>query len=457
MCLFFLIKFFFQLSDILLLYPTEAMISTENIEKLIPDFLMESGHFYLVIADVEGRIFKFNRNFEKISENPSDLDFADFLSPHSAAEFSYSLELMLGAPKIRRHLLLEHPTTEAEGVSQIWWEFSVITTPDMDISGIIGIGVGMQFLEQEMPWNNLVDVLGFGKIVLDDDFRIKSWDDRISAWFQPNLDVWANRKLMETNSFRGISQLSFVLDNFSHEVKPKCFLFQTNERSQASYAALLIGSPEGYHLFLVPKEISKTVQQEKRLISDQVLYSLPGSVLVLANSGRLIQQNDDAKQLARIWKGRAYSEGYTLNFPNQPNRFAKLVRAIEEAKKGISSDLELKLLMPNQEFVFWSASVRPIPYDSDMPEGILIQIMDITSVKSQVVQLTRENERLRDLALSPSHVLRGPLSSIMGLLELIDVKKLDQENQKLFAYLKPLTKELDQTIRHHAKKMSTFH
>ena len=453
---FFLIKFFFQLSTILLLYPTEAMISTENIEKLIPDFLMESGHFYLVVADVEGRIFKYNRNFEKISQNPSNLEFADFLSPNSAAEFSYSLELMLGAPKIRRHLMLEHPAIETEGFSQIWWEFSVITTPDMDISGIIGIGVGMQFLEQDMPWNNLVDVLGFGKIVLDENFTIKSWDDRITQWFQPHVDVWANRKLMETPSFRGISQLNFVLENFSNEIKPKCFLFQTNERTQAAYAALLIGCPEGYHLFLVPKELSPTVQNEKRLISDQVLYALPGAVFVLGDSGKLVQQNEEAKQLARTWKGRAYSEGYTLNFPNQPNRFSRLVRAIDEAKKGKISDIELKLLMPNQEFAFWNASIRPIPYDSDIPEGILIQIMDMTSIKSQIVQLTRENERLRDLAVSPSHILRGPLSSMMGLLELIDPSKLDKENQKLFGYLKPLTKELDHTIRQHAKKMSTF-
>ena len=86
----------------------------------------------------------------------------------------------------------------------------------------------------------------------------------------------------------------------------------------------------------------------------------------------------------------------------------------------------------------------------------MIHAVDLTSLKAALMRSNRENERLRELALSPSHILRGPLSSMIGLLELIDAKQLDKENQNLFRYLKPLTKELDQTIRQHAKKMSAF-
>lgn len=432
------------------------MISTESLESLIPDFLMDSRHFYLVVTDVEGKVLKFNRNFENINSNPVDISFSDFLSPNSSSEFNYSLELMLGAPKIRRHLMLDHPAIKGEGFSQVWWEFSVITTPDMDLSGIIGIGVGMQFLEQEMPWNNLVDVLGFGKIVLDRQFTVLAWDERILQWFDPEEENWENRALLDIPVFKGLIQLNYVLEHISHEGKPKCFLIKTNNPTQSSFAALLAASSEGYHLFLVPKEIPNTSQSEKRLVPTHLMSALPGAVFVLDKAGKLSQQNEAAKHLGRIWRGRAYSEGYSLSFPTQPNRFSKLVRAIEEAKKGQSLDLELKLLMPDQEFAFWSAALRPIPFDAEEPEGVLIQVFDMTILRSQLVQTNRENERLRDLALSPSHILRGPLSSMIGLLELIDSKQLDKENQKLFNYLKPLTKELDQIIRQHAKKMSTF-
>lgn len=418
--------------------------------------MMESGHFYLVITDVDGRITKFNRNFQKICADPIDDQFEKFLSPNSEAEFSYSLELMLGAPKIRRHLMLEHPVAPNGGFSQIWWEFSVITTSEMDISGIIGIGVGMHFLEQEMPWNNLVDVLGFGKLALDSEFKVRSWDDRILQWFDPVLEQWEGKDLMEISSFFGVDELQSELESFYKDIKPSCFLIRTNDSERKSFAALLTGSTEGFHLFLVPKESQKLPQTERKLLPQQLLDTLPGAVFLLSESGKLIQQNLGAKELSRVWRGRSFSEGYALSFPNQPNRFSKLIRAIEDGKKGIKAEFELKMLLPSQEFMFWKAHVLPIKMENAWPSGILIQVFDNSPCKSQISELNRENERLRDLALSPSHILRGPLSSMMGLLELINFRQLDTENQKLFGLLKPLMKELDHIIRQHAKKMSAL-
>lgn len=431
------------------------MISTANIDQLIPEFLMESGHFYLIITDVEGRILKANRNFERIGEQAVNKEFWKYLSINSAEEFNYSLELMLSAPKITRHLLLEHPGVTDQSFSQVWWEFSVITTPDMDISGIIGIGVGMQFLEQEMPWNNLVDVLGFGKITLDPDFKVKAWDEKIESWFNSSSQNWTDAPLLNLPPFRGGNELNFVLKNISSENKPKCFLIQTRE-SEGTFASLLVKAPEGFHLFLVPKELASNPKSGKAPFKSAILESIPQSVLVLDSSGKLVQQNELAKNLGRIWKGRAYSEGHLLNFPNQSNRFNKLQKAIDEAKSGVESDLELKLLMPDKEFAFWKASVKVLNSEENDGFHILIFVNEISSYKHEQIQLNRENERLRELALSPSHILRGPLSSILGILELINPKQLDEEGQKLFGYLKPLATELDQTIRQHAKKMSAF-
>lgn len=114
------------------------------------------------------------------------------------------------------------------------------------------------------------------------------------------------------------------------------------------------------------------------------------------------------------------------------------------------------MLMPNQEFAFWNAAIKPIADTHNQLEGVLIQIMDSTSERNKLMQIQRENDRLRELALSPSHILRGPLSSMMGILELMDGSEMGKENLKLFRYLKPLAKELDSAIRQHSKKISTF-
>jgi hypothetical protein len=433
------------------------MISTADIENLVPDFLMESGHFYLVITDVEGRILKHNHNYERLSAKPTNKEFWKYLSINSAEEFCYSLELMLSAPKITRHLLLEHPHTAEDNFSQIWWEFSVITTPDMDISAIIGIGVGMQFLEQEMPWNNLVDVLGFGKITLNSSMQIVGWDERIDTWFSPTPQTWLNKPLKSTAQFKGLDELEYRLESNSKELNPVCFLIQTNEGKFSTYATLLAPFGEGYHLFLVPKEAQAAQNTpQKTVINQDVLESFPDAVFILDKAGKLVQQNELAKVVGRNWKGRAYSEGYALTFPNQANRFTKLVKVLQEAKLGEVNEVEIKLLNPDKEFSHWSAIISPSFSDKGALEHIWMHVKDQTAMKKQLLQLKLENDRLRDMALQPSHILRGPLSTIMGILELIDKKQLDNENQKLFDYLKPLASEMDQTIRQHSKKMSAF-
>lgn len=417
---------------------------------------MESSLFHFVIIDVEGKILRCNGSFSKLGGPQGDTQFGDFLTPGSSAEFHYSLELLLSAPKIRRHLMLDHPEPEGGKAAKVWWEFSVVTNPEMDLSGIIGIGVGVHFLEQEMPWDNLADVLDFGKITLDAEQRILGWDGQISGWFDPEGENWRGSLLTAVPAFDGLESLAEVLEHMSPQSKPKCFPLEPQTSLEPVFAALLASTAGGYHLFLVPKEMRTNVRFQKQLIPARVLDTLPGAVFVLDRAGKLSQQNDEAKALGRVWKGRAYSEGFSLTFPNQSNRFSKLLRAIEDAKRGVSHEMEIRMLMPEQEFGFWSVAVRPISLETGLAEGIFIQVINMSDVKAELFRVNRENERLRDLALSPSHILRGPLSSMIGLLELIDAKQLDAENQKLFGFLKPLTKELDEIIRQQAKKISTF-
>ena len=449
-------KIFFQISPTHL-FITRKLISTDCIENLIPDFLMESRHFFIVISDIEGKVLKFNKGMGKICPHPEDMSFADFLSPNSKEEFNYSLELMLGSPKIRRHLMLDHPELRMEGFTQIWWEFSVVTTSEMDISGIVGIYAMKPFLDQEMPCNNLFYILGFGEITLDKDLKVKSRDQRVSQWFGPRLENWVGRSIIEILQLPDLKKLNQILAHTSTGDRPSCFLMDTNHPGMPSFAAILTERHQGYHLFLMPKSNPIKPKPEFPLISPSILSLFSGAIFVLNTSGELIQQNEEAKNLGRIWKVGSYSEGFQLNFSNQPDHFSKLVSAIEDAKKGNQSDFELKFLIPNQEFLHWNVSVKAVCLESEYSEGILIQAIEMTAANSELVRLKMENDRLRDLALSPSHILRGPLSSILGILDLLDQKQLDQENQKLFGYLKPLAKELDHVIRIHAKKMSTFH
>ncbi|TDQ18451.1 hypothetical protein DFQ04_0253 [Algoriphagus boseongensis] len=417
---------------------------------------MDFGHFHIVILDVEGRVLKSNKSFEKISPSPLGKEFWKSLSLETAEEFCYSFELMLSSPKIRRHLLLEHPGWDENRFSQIWWEFSVITTPEMDISAVIGIGIGVHLLEQEMPWTNLVDVLGFGKISLDRNFRIIDWDDRIENWFGENVQEWKKKALTQTKDFGEetviFEGLHAVLDN----PKPFCFLLKNKGENKSDFAALLASGNNGYQFFLVPKENSKSKSQEAKVFSDRDINLIKGPMFVLNHEGILVQQNLEAKKFGADCLGRANTIGYHLNFSAAPEKFLKFFSAIDSAKKGISSQFEQSIFISKDEIRFWEVSIRPVQNFKGEMKGIIIHLLETTSYKKQIFELYQENDKLKEMAIQPSHILRGPLSSMLGILELIDPKDLSEENKKLFGYLKPLAMEMDDKIREYAKTISSW-
>jgi hypothetical protein len=300
------------------------LICTENIDNLIPESVMDFGHFQIVVLDVEGRILKSNRSFEKTHSGALGKEFWKFLSLETAEEFCYSFELMLSSPKIRRHLLLEHPGMAENCFSQSWWEFSVVTTPEMDISAIIGIGVGIHLLEQEMPWTNLVDVLGFGKITLDRNFRIKNWDERIEGWFSEKVLDWKDKAITQTKDFGDEPVVYEGLNAVLEGPKPFCFLLEKKGEEELDFAALLSSGPEGYHFFLVPKEIKKKENPDCKIFSERDLNLIKGVIFVLDKQGVLVQQNQEAKKFSLECLGRPNSLGYPLNFSPTKEKFSRI-------------------------------------------------------------------------------------------------------------------------------------
>lgn len=79
--------------------------------------------------------------------------------------------------------------------------------------------------------------------------------------------------------------------------------------------------------------------------------------------------------------------------------------------------------------------------------GILATGIDISDKKRAEQKLMEQNEQLRKIAWMQSHEVRKPLANIMGLLTLVDAKKLEESNKHIFQYLKQSSEELDLMIR----------
>lgn len=80
-------------------------------------------------------------------------------------------------------------------------------------------------------------------------------------------------------------------------------------------------------------------------------------------------------------------------------------------------------------------------------EEIVCVYHDITEEIIQLEQLKKYNEKLEEIAFKASHEVRAPVASILGLMQLIDLSELSENNQQVLEHMKSSVEKLDQTIR----------
>ncbi|MBA4056989.1 MAG: hypothetical protein C0490_19900, partial [Marivirga sp.] len=79
---------------------------------------------------------------------------------------------------------------------------------------------------------------------------------------------------------------------------------------------------------------------------------------------------------------------------------------------------------------------------------------DLTETNSELI---KHNNELRQFSYTVSHNLRGPVASLLGLIELIDGDKLDESDQEVFSYIASSAEQLDQIIRDLTKIIDIRH
>ncbi|MES2873463.1 MAG: PAS domain S-box protein [Bacteroidota bacterium] len=78
---------------------------------------------------------------------------------------------------------------------------------------------------------------------------------------------------------------------------------------------------------------------------------------------------------------------------------------------------------------------------------------DVTERKRQIIAIENQNEQLKEIAWTQSHVVRAPLSRIMGIINLYDEGLIqDMEVEEFLNYIKQSGTELDEIIKDIVKK-----
>lgn len=94
---------------------------------------------------------------------------------------------------------------------------------------------------------------------------------------------------------------------------------------------------------------------------------------------------------------------------------------------------------------WWKFIIFPV-YDLDNNMlGIAHNVQDITTQKLNEIEICNQNEQLKKIAWQQSHEVRKPVSTILGLINLIESKKENDITLEL-EYLKQAATELDNVI-----------
>lgn len=101
----------------------------------------------------------------------------------------------------------------------------------------------------------------------------------------------------------------------------------------------------------------------------------------------------------------------------------------------------------------WLQSIGTNLLDDPAINGIVVNSKDISNSVDHIHAIEEQNARLKDIAWTQSHVVRAPLSRIMGLIELLDHTSVDNElHSELLGHVHQSATELDGIIRDIVRK-----
>ncbi len=145
-----------------------------------------------------------------------------------------------------------------------------------------------------------------------------------------------------------------------------------------------------------------------------------------------------------------YSNDEFLSMNVAQIKLEKDVEAIRpDIEKSKQSETPLRLITQhrkkNEETIYVEVIFSPILFDGK--DASLVVAQDISEQIAYIKAIENQNAILREIAWMQSHELRGPLSTIMGIVELYSSDISAIPTEKMIAGLLSTTKKLDVVIR----------
>lgn len=140
-----------------------------------------------------------------------------------------------------------------------------------------------------------------------------------------------------------------------------------------------------------------------------------------------------------------------------PVRFWETLKpALDQAYQGVTNTLSHSFQDDTDHEHHYQILLNPV-WDSVHSRivGVGCFARNVTLDRLSARRITAQNDRLRQIAWSQSHLVRGPVAGILGLVRLFNHQKPDDPfNQEVMHYIDVLAQELDAAVHNIVKEAS---
>ena len=187
--------------------------------------------------------------------------------------------------------------------------------------------------------------------------------------------------------------------------------------------------------------------EESELNLRTIFESTLDGFVLLDNDGKIIAFNSRAAYSIRFNKKQSsFEAGKSIFDYIELSRLPYFHQIMRKVGSGETVEYDRRYLTGPKKFSWIRYTVTPVKKDNIII-GACITGRDITERKLYLKSLEDQNKVFREISWVQSHMVRGPLARIMGLIPLLKASKNENERIQVLEYLDISTQELDSKIK----------
>lgn len=167
--------------------------------------------------------------------------------------------------------------------------------------------------------------------------------------------------------------------------------------------------------------------------------------LLIGKDFTVLAFNKALKEFVMDTQALAVCEGMDIRSVVHPDHMARFIEHYQMALGGVSVNYDAELHY-KEGLINWAIAYEPARNSDDEIIGVSYNAVNVTDRVRQEKLVLAQNHYLKEIAFIQSHELRRPLSTILGIIELVELENLRFLPEDL-SVLKQAALELDGKIK----------